>query len=110
MTEDIRSDDAEDNIRIASFQTPNDFFETLQEMSRDWMACATAEVELGIKLSENLMAARSIPDAVAAYGEWFSEEMGTRTNGARQMMSYGQKFMDCGSRFLGGWMSPEMTS
>lgn len=111
MTEESRSNDTKDTIRIASFQTPSDFFETLQEMNRDWMACATAEVELGFKLSENLMAARSVPDAVAAYGEWFSEEMGTRANGARQMWSHGQKFMDCSSRFLrNGWMGPNVTS
>jgi hypothetical protein len=110
MTEENRSTDTKDNIRIASFQTPSDLFETLQEMSRDWMACTTAEVELGFKLSENLMAARSIPDAVAAYGEWFSGEIGTCANGARQMLSHGQKFMDCSSRLLrNGWMSPNVT-
>ena len=111
MTEESRSTDTNDKIRIASFQTPTDFFDTLQDMSRDWMACATAEVELGFKLSENLMAARSIPDAVAAYGEWFSEEIGTRANGARQMLSHGQKFMDCSSRLLrNGWISPNGTT
>jgi hypothetical protein len=111
MTEQSRSNDTKDKIRIASFQTPSDFFETLQEMSRDWMACATAEVKLGFKLSGNLMAARSIPDAVAAYGEWFGEEMETRANGARQMLSYGQKFMDCSSRLLrNGSMSPNVTA
>jgi hypothetical protein len=115
MTEESRSND-KDKVRIASFQSPSDFspsdfFETLQEMSRDWMACATAEVKLGFKLSANLMAARSIPDAVAAYGEWFSEEMGTRVDGARQMLSHGQKFMDSSSRLLtNGWMSPNVTT
>jgi hypothetical protein len=103
--------DTNDTVRIASFEPPSDLFETFQEMSRDWMACATAEVELGLKLSENLMAARSIPDAVSAYGEWFSEEIGTRANGARQMLSHGQRFMDCSSRLLrSGWMSPNVTT
>jgi len=106
MSEESHSTDTEGSIRIASFQTPSDYIETLQEMSRDWMAFATTEVELGLKLSENLMAARSIPDALAAYGEWFSEEMGTRANSARQMLSHGQKFMDCSSRFVrDGWTS-----
>ena len=35
MTEESRSNDPKDTIRIASFQTTSDFFETLQEMSRD---------------------------------------------------------------------------
>jgi hypothetical protein len=111
MTEESRSNATKDKIRIASFQTPSDFFETLQEMSRAWVACASAEVKLGFKLSENLIAARSIPDAVAAYGEWFSEEMGTRAESARQMLSHGQKFMDCSSRLLrNGWMSANVTT
>jgi hypothetical protein len=42
-------------------------------MSRDWMARATAEVELGLKLSKNLSSAHSVPDAIAAYQEWLSE-------------------------------------
>lgn len=98
--------DTDDEVCIASFQAPTEFLETFQEMGRDFMACATAEFKSGFKLSENLIAARSLPDAVAAYGEWFSEELETRVDGARQMVSYGQKFMDCGSRLLrSGWMS-----
>jgi hypothetical protein len=38
-------------------------------MSHDWMARATAEVELNLKLSKKLTAAHSVPDAVAAYQE-----------------------------------------
>jgi hypothetical protein len=36
-------------------------------MSRDWMGRATAEVELGLKLSKKLTAAHSVPDAITAY-------------------------------------------
>jgi hypothetical protein len=63
-TEDIHSS------RLAS-PSGSEFFNTLQEMSRDWMA--TAEVELNLKLSKKLTAAHSVPDAVAAYQEWLSE-------------------------------------
>ena len=35
--------------------TGSEFFNALQEMSRDWMGRATAEVELGLKLSKNLL-------------------------------------------------------
>ena len=34
------------------------------------MARATAEVELGLKLSRKLTDAHSVPDAFAAYQEW----------------------------------------
>ena len=84
----------------------SEFFNTLQEMSRDWMARATAEVELNLKLSKKLTAAHSVPDAVAAYQEWLSEEVGARAEDARVLMSSGQKFMDASSRFLSrNWTS-----
>ena len=60
-----------------------EFFNTLQEMRRDWMARATAEIELSLKLSKKLEAADSVPDALAAYQEWMNEEMGARAEDAR---------------------------
>jgi hypothetical protein len=66
----------------------SEFFNTLQEMSRDWMARATAEVELNLKLSKKLTAAHSVPDAVAAYQEWLSEEVGARAEDARVLSSW----------------------
>ena len=89
----------------------SEFLNTLQEMSRDWMARATAEVELGLKISKKLTTAHSVPDAVAAYQEWFSEEMSARAEDARLLMSNGQKFMDASSRFLsGGWTNTGTTT
>jgi hypothetical protein len=82
----------------------SEFFNTLQKMRRDWMARATAEVELSLKLSKRLTDAHSVPDAVAAYQEWLNDEMGARAEDARLLMSNGQKFMDTTSRFLSsGW-------
>jgi hypothetical protein len=89
----------------------SDFFNTLQEMSHDWMARATAEVELNLKLSKKLTAAHSVPDAVAAYQEWLSDEVGARADDARLLMSSGQKFMDVSSRFLShSWTSAGSTT
>jgi hypothetical protein len=102
--EEIRSD------RSAS-QAGSEFFNTLQEMSRDLMTRATAEVELSLKLSKKLTAAHSVPDAVAAYQEWLSEEMGARAEDTRLLMSNGQKFMDTTSRFLSsGWTNVGMST
>jgi len=82
----------------------SEFFNTLQEMRRDWMARVTAEVELSLKLSKKLTDAHSVPDAVAAYQEWLNDEMGVR-------VSNGQKFMDTTSRFLSsGWTNAGMTT
>src|SRR5215472_16750821 len=78
----------------------SEFFNTLQEMRRDWMARATTEVEISLKLSKKLTDAHSVPDAFAAYQEWLNEEMGARAEDARLLMSNGQKLMDTTSRFL----------
>ena len=89
----------------------SEFFTTLEEMRRDWMARATAEVELSLKLSKKLTDAHSVPDAVAAYQEWLNDEMGARAEDARLLMSNGQKFMDTTSRFLSSsWTSVGMTT
>jgi hypothetical protein len=81
-------------------------------MSRDWMGRATAEVELGLKLSKKLTTAHSVlPDSVAAYQEWLNEELSARAEDARLLMSNGQKFMDSTSRFLSsGWTNAGMTT
>ena len=89
----------------------SEFLNTIQEMSRDWMVRATAEVELSLKLSKRLTDAHSVPDAVAAYQEWLNDEMGARAEDARLLMSNGQKFMDTTSRFLSsGWTNAGMST
>jgi hypothetical protein len=89
----------------------SEFFNSLHEMRRDWMARATAEVELSLKLSKKLTAAHSVPDAVAAYQEWLNDEMSARAEDARLLISNGQKFMDTTSRFLSsGWANVGMTT
>jgi hypothetical protein len=63
-----------------------------------------AEVERGVTLSTKLSAVRSLPDAVAAYQEWVSEEMNARSEDARRFMANSQKFMATSTRFLSnGW-------
>ena len=103
--------DAEKKIGDAALEAQNQFLKTLEEMSREAMACATAEIERGLKLSKKLSTAHSVTDAVAAYQEWLNEEMGARAEDARLLMSNGQKFMDTTSRFLSSsWTNASMTT
>ena len=91
--------------------TGSEFFNAVQEVSRDWMGRATAEVELGLKLSKKLTAAHSVPDDLAAYQEWLSDEMSARAEDARLLMSNGQKIMDASSRLLSNsWTSGSMST
>src|SRR6516164_6373780 len=86
--------------------TGSEFFNALQQMGR-----ATAEVELGLKLSKNLTAAHSVPDAITAYQEWLSDEMNARAEDARLLLSNGQKIMDASSRLLSSsWTSGSMST
>ncbi len=105
------SEDSENKIGNAPFQVHSQFVNTLQDLTRDWMARAASEVELGLKLSKKLSAAHSVPDAIAAYQEWLSEEMAARSEDASRLMSNGQKFMDTSTRLLSnGWMSTGTTT
>jgi negative regulator of replication initiation len=103
--------DAEKKIGDAAFEAQNQLLKTLEEMSREAMACATAEIERGLKLSKNLSAAHSVSDAVAAYQEWLSEEMSARSEDARRFMSNSQSFMSTGSKaFSNGWSGIGMST
>ena len=89
----------------------SELFETFREMSRNWIERASAEAELGFKLSKDLNAARSVPDAVAAYQDWLTKEMDSRAEDARQFMSDGQKLMDTSTRLLtNSWPSAGTTT
>jgi hypothetical protein len=91
--------------------TGSEYFNAVQGMSRDWMGRATAEVELGLKLSKKLTAAHSVPDAITAYQEGLSEEMNARAEDARLLMSNGQKIMDASSRLLSSsWTGGSMNT
>ena len=84
----------------------SEFFDTLREMGRNWMERASAEAERGSKLSKDLIAVHSVPEAVAACQEWMTKEMDARAEDARQFMSDGQKLMDSSARLLtNGWTS-----
>jgi hypothetical protein len=96
--------DTQKKIGDATLEAQNQFIKTLEEMSRETMACATAEIERGLKLSKKLSASQSVSDAVGAYQEWLTEEMAARSEDARRFMSNSQVFMTASSRALSnGW-------
>ena len=87
-------------------EVQHEFAKTLDVMHRAAMSRATAEIELGVKLSQKLSTVRSPSDALAAYQEWFTEEMKARTEDARQFMTNCQMFIPEGTRlFSNGRMS-----
>jgi vacuolar-type H+-ATPase subunit E/Vma4 len=81
-------------------QAQEEFATTFEEMTRSVMSRATAEIELGVKLTRRLGASRSLPDVVSAYQEWLSEEMKARSEDARQFMTNSQKFITASTRIF----------
>ncbi len=53
-------------------KTQTEFLEKLQEMNRQWFDRAQSEASLASEFTSKLTAARSIPEAMAAYQEWAS--------------------------------------
>ena len=88
----------------------SEFAKTLEVMSRAAMSRATAEIELGLRLSQKLSTARSPSDALSACQEWLTEEMNARTDDTRQFMTNCQRFMSEGTRlFSNGGSSGRMS-
>jgi hypothetical protein len=100
-------DEAEEKIG----EVQNDFVKTLNVMSRAAMSRVTAEIELGLKLSQKLSTARSPADTLSAYQEWFIEAMNARTEDTRQFMTNCQRFITEGTRsFSDGRSNGRMSS
>jgi hypothetical protein len=78
----------------------SEFFNILRENSRNWTGRASIEIQLRLKLTKNLSAAHSVPDAITAYQQWLDEEMCAYAEDARRLMSDGQKFINASSRLL----------
>jgi hypothetical protein len=83
-----------------AFQFQNEFAKTFEEMSQAVILRVRAETELGVKLTERLGAARSLPDVASAYHEWLSDEMKARSEDARQFMINSQMFITASTRLF----------
>ncbi len=92
-------------IGDATLQANDEFLKTIEEMGREFMSCAAAEAELGLKLSKRLSEAHSIPDAMAAYQEWLKEEMNARSQDASRLMTNSQKLINTSTRLFSNWPS-----
>jgi len=64
------------------------------------MSRASAEMQLGLKLSKRLTECRSPTDAFLAYQEWLTEEMKDRSEAAQHFMANCQKFFTESTRLL----------
>ena len=105
-----RISETEEKIGETTRHVQNEWAKAFEEMSRTVMSRASAEMQLGLKLSAKLTACRSPYDAFSAYQEWLTEEMNARSEDARHFMANCQKFFTESTRLLSngqsnGWMS-----
>jgi hypothetical protein len=84
--------ETEERISETTRQVQREWAKALEEMGRTFTSRANAEMQLGLKLSQKLSAARSPTDAVSAYQEWLTADVSERSEVARQFMADWQKF------------------
>lgn len=67
------------------------------ELNQAWATRAKTESELATTLASKLAAARSVPDAAAAWQECFQQQMQLNAEDARRLMEQNQRFMRVGA-------------
>jgi hypothetical protein len=82
----------------ATVAVQTELLEQFREMNRAWLARVQSEVELASKLTTKLMAARSWPDATAAWQEWASNQMNLLAEDGCRLVADGQKAVQTGVR------------
>ncbi len=87
--------------RVEEFvNTQTELLEKLQEMNRQWFDRAQSEANLASELTSKLTAARSIPDAMAAYQEWTSRRFEMMAEDGKHLLADTHKFTEAATRLL----------
>jgi hypothetical protein len=108
VSQTVQKQIAETEDKISEVQ--HEFAKTIEVMNRAVMSSATANVELGVKLSQKLTTARSPLDALSAYQEWLTEAMQARTEDTRQFAAHCQNFLWEGTRLFSNGGSKKRAS
>ena len=87
--------------RVEEFvHTQTELVEKLQEMNRQWFDRAQSEANLASELASKLTAARSIPDAMAAYQEWASRRFEMMAEDGKHLLADTQKLTEAATHLL----------
>jgi hypothetical protein len=88
----------------ATIAAQNELLDKLKEMNDAWLARVQSEAELGSELTNKLLAARSLPDAAAAWQEWATRRMNLLAEDGRRIVADGQKVVEASARlWSNGW-------
>lgn len=77
-----------------------ELFDRLRETNRQWFDRAQSEANLASEFASKLTAARSLPEAMAAYQEWTSRRFEMIAEDGKHLLADTQKFMEVGVRLL----------
>lgn len=92
-------------VRIEEFiDVQTELFEKLQETNRRWLDRAQSEVNCASEFASKMAAARSFPEAMAAYQEWTVREFEMVAQDGKHLFDNIQKFTAAGIRLLSGYL------
>lgn len=81
-----------------------EFFDKLTETNRQWFDRVQSEAALSSELTSKLVAARSVPEAMAAWQEWSARRLEAMAEDGKHLFSDAQKFAETSVRLLSnGW-------
>jgi hypothetical protein len=83
---------------IANLQ--KEFFDSCEEMNRDWFARARSEATLASELASKLANCRTIPETASAWQEWMDRHTRMLAEDGRRLFTGSQKYMQAGARLL----------
>lgn len=80
----------------------------LEGINRRWVDRLQSEANLASDLAAKLVAARSVPDALAAWQEWTQHRLELMAEDCKNVLADTQKLMESGGRFVspGGMRIP----
>jgi hypothetical protein len=80
-----------------------EFFNKLQETNRQWLERAQSQATLASELASKMTAARSLPEAIAAYQEWTTREVELLAQDGKHLFDHMQKLMEASTSLLSSY-------
>jgi hypothetical protein len=74
------------------------FLDAVGTLNQDWAARANAELALASELAAKLTAAKSVPEAAAAYQDWMLKRTSMLVEDSRRLLLNGQKVLNAGNQ------------
>jgi len=75
--------------------------DTFTRANREWLACCNQEAAMASDFAKKVTAARSIPEAAAAYQEWANQQMELFSKQAQKVFEDTQDFSKAYARIMG---------